>query len=432
MSSLLIKNGRLIDPRHQIDRITDLEIIDGCVARIGDDLTSGGPTLDASGLIVTPGLIDPHVHLREPGQEEKETIASGAAAAINGGFTSICCMPNTSPALDDDGRIKFVHRRAQEADLCHVFAAGAVTKGRKGEELAEIGLMHRAGAVAFTDDGDAIASASAMSKALTYVKMTGRVLMQHCEEPTLITGGVMNAGALATRLGLGGRPAIAEELIIQRDILLNRPIGCRYHVQHLSTAGGVELIRRARSTGQPVTGEVAPHHLLLTEEACRSYDPNYKMNPPLRTQADIQAIIAGVVDGTITILATDHAPHTSEEKSHEFAASPSGIIGLDCALPLYAKALIEPGHLDWPAMLKMMTDAPADLLGLDSKGHLAVGADGDVTLIDPEAVWKIDSADFASKSRNCPFHGWSVRSRAEVTIVAGRIKLNRLPDRLNQ
>ncbi len=430
MARLTLRNARVIDPANGIDQKTDVTLERGKVAKIGKASRPTGQVFDASGCIVSPGLIDPHVHLREPGQEEKETIATGTAAAVNGGFTSVVCMANTAPAIDDDGRIDFIYWQAARHAACHVFPTGAVTKGRKGEELAEIGLMARAGAVAFTDDGDAIESASAMAKALSYVKMTGRCIMQHCEEPSLIQGGAMNAGPLATRLGLAGRPAVAEELIIQRDIMLNRAIGCDYHVQHLSAGGSVELIRHARKLGQPVTAEVTPHHLLLTEDACVGYDPNYKMNPPLRTRADAKALLAGVRDRTITLLATDHAPHTREEKELEFAAAPSGIIGLDCALPLYIKALIDTDTIDWPQMIAMMTINPAKLCRLEGKGTLSQGADADVTIIDPAEQWSIDVDQFASKARNCPFDGRPVIGRAIATIVGGKFKLNRDRDRL--
>lgn len=431
MASLTIRNGRLIDPAGGIDTLTDLVIERGKVAKIGKVARPTGRVFDASGCIVCPGLIDPHVHLREPGQEDKETIATGTAAAVNGGFTTVVCMPNTQPALDDDGRIDFVYWQADRHGACNVYPAGAITKGRAGTELAEIALMARAGAVMFTDDGDAIASASMMSRALAYVKMTGRVLAQHCEEPTLIEGGAMNAGALATRLGLTGRPAVAEELIIQRDIMLNRGVGCRYHVQHLSTEGGVELIRHARQAGQPVTTEVAPHHLLLSEDACAGYDSNAKMNPPLRSRRDIDALLAGVADGTISVLGTDHAPHTREEKELEFSASPSGIISLDCALALYVKALVETGTIDWPRLIAMMTIEPARLCQLDNKGTLAEGADADLTVIDPHETWTIQVDQFASKSRNCPYDGWSVTARPIATLVAGQFKLARDKSRLS-
>ncbi|MBI1367809.1 MAG: amidohydrolase family protein [Planctomycetes bacterium] len=430
MSTLTLKNGRVIDPASGLDAVTDITLSAGKVAKIGKVAKPTGPVFDASGCLVSPGLIDPHVHFREPGQEEKETIATGAASAVHGGFTSVCCMPNTRPALDDDGRIEFVYKQAAKADLCNVYPVGAITKGRKGEELAEINLMARSGAVAFSDDGIAVASASVMAKALRYIATTGRPIMQHCEEPSLTKGGVMNAGLLATRLGLGGWPAVAEELIIQRDVMLNESIRCAYHVQHLTSAGGVDIVRRARKAGQPVTAEASPHHLLLTEDACAEYDTNAKMNPPLRTKADIKAIIKGIKDGVITILATDHAPHTREEKELEFASAPFGIIGLDCALPLYALALIDSGAIDWAAMLAMMTINPAKLCGLHGKGTLAEGADADVTIIDPKETWTIDVNAFESKSRNCPFGGWNVTGRAIATIVGGKIKMNRDADRI--
>jgi dihydroorotase len=433
-NTLTILNGRVIDPASGIDQVTDLLLVDGRVQSIGRISRPAGPVYDASNCIVSPGLIDVHVHFREPGQEDKETIATGAASAVNGGFTSVCCMPNTKPALDDDGRISFIYEQAAKAGLCNVFPVGAITKGRQGQELAEIGLMSRSGAVAFSDDGVAVASAGMMAKALRYIAATGRPLMQHCEEHTMTAGASMNAGPLALSLGLGGWPAVAEELIIQRDVMLNAAIRCPYHVQHLSTAGAVEIVRRARAAGQPVTAEASPHHLLMTEQACAGYDTHAKMNPPLRTQADVDAVIQGVRDGTITVLATDHAPHTREEKELEFASAPFGIIGLDCALPLYIKALIDSAVIDWPRLLHMMTIAGAQLCGLRAKGHLAplhgVTADADVTIIDPREAWTIDVNAFASKSRNCPFHGWSVTGRAIATIVAGQIKMNRDTQRL--
>jgi dihydroorotase len=438
MNKLTIINGRVVDPANQVDQITDITLINGKVASLGKvakpDTGSGAAVIDAEGCIVTPGLIDCHVHFREPGQEEKETIATGAAAAINGGFTTVCCMPNTMPALDDDGRVEFVYHQAARANLANVFPVGAITKGRQGKELAEIGLMAKAGAVGFTDDGVGVASAGMMNKALTYIAMTGKVLMQHCEDPEL-GGGVMNAGPLATRLGLAGWPRVAEEVMIQRDILLNlsQNIGAKYHVQHLSSGGSVELIRRARRdlVGHAnITAEASPHHLLLTEESCATYDTNYKMNPPLRTARDIEAIIEGIKDGTITVLATDHAPHTAEEKELEFPKAPFGILGLECALPLYMKALLESEAIDWPTMIAMMTVNPARICGLDSKGTLSVGADADVTIINANEKWTVDANDFLSKSRNCPFHGWDVTGRAISVIVAGDIKLNRDAGRL--
>ncbi|MEZ6189764.1 MAG: dihydroorotase [Phycisphaerales bacterium] len=438
MARLTILNGRVIDPGNGLDQQTDMVLESGRVVSVGKVTqpvaSKDSQVLDASGCVVCPGLIDVHVHLREPGQEEKETIATGAAAAVAGGFTSVCCMPNTQPALDDDSRIEFVYRQAQRAGLANVFPVGAITKGRKGEELAEIAQMAASGAVGFSDDGVGVASAGVMAKALSYIAMTGKVLMQHCEDPQL-GGGVMNAGTLATRLGLSGWPRVAEELMIQRDIMLNRAQGSktRYHVQHLSSGGSVELVRRARAdkAGQAtITAEASPHHLLLTEEACTTYDPNYKMNPPLRSRRDVEELIEGIKDGTITVLATDHAPHTLEEKQVEFTAAAYGILGLECALPLYKKALIDSGAIDWPKLIAMMTVNGAELCGLTGKGKLSVGADADVTIINPEQAWTIDVNRFASKSRNCPFDGWNVTGRAIATIVGGQVKLALDPQRI--
>jgi len=437
MARITVQGGRVIDPAEEIDQVTDLTLDGGRVVsleQISKPESSSDQVIDASGWLVVPGLIDPHVHLREPGQEDKERIATGAAAAVAGGFTSVGCMPNTAPAIDDDGRVEFIYRQAQRAGLANVFPVGAVTRGRGGSELAEIGLMARAGAVGFTDDGTAVGSAGVMQKALAYVGMTGRVLMQHCEDPEL-GGGVMNASTLATRLGLAGWPKVAEQLIIQRDVLLSRhqDFATRYHVQHLSSAGSVELIRQARQdlfARDQVTAEVTPHHLLLTEDACADYDPNFKMNPPLRSQSDIDALLEGVADGTITVLGTDHAPHTKEEKELEFAAAPFGVVGLESALAMYVKALIETETIDWPHLVRMMSTNPAALCGLDNKGTLQPGADADVTLIDPQRAWTIDASRFASQARNCPFDGWSAQGQAMATIVGGELKLLRDPDRL--
>jgi dihydroorotase len=420
MASLLIQNGTVIDPSRDLMRKADLLIRDGRIAAIGDSLGAADRTLDASGCYVTPGLIDIHVHFREPGDEEEETIASGAAAAVAGGFTTVCCMPNTKPPLDNEAQIEFVIRESQRIGLANVLPVGAITKNRDGRELSEIGSMLARGAVAISDDGVGVADASVMRKAMQYTRMFDGLIMQHCEEPAL-GGGAMNAGVVSTALGLNGIPGEAEQLMIARDLLLNRRIGCRYHVQHVSTAWSVELIRRAKRDGQRVTCEVAPHHLLLTDESCSSYDTHFKMNPPLRTAEDVRACIEGVRDGTIDILATDHAPHRAEEKELEFQYAPFGIVGLECALPLYIKALVEPGHIDWKTLIAMMSTRAAKVVALD-RGTLADGAAADVTVIDPAREWTIDVAAFAGKSRNCPFNGWHVRGRTRATVIGGAVK----------
>jgi len=428
----LIKGGRIIDPASQVDRVGDLLLAGGKVARIDQHITDfDSRVIEAEGLIVCPGLIDIHVHFREPGDESEETIASGSAAAAAGGFTSVACMANTRPALDDEAAIEFVYRQASRADLCNVYPIGAVTKGREGIELAELGQMVRAGAVGFSDDGTGVASTGVLLRALQYARMFDRPILQHCEDAAIAAGGVMNSGPTAVRLGLPGINHIAEELMLQRDLTLVQETDSRYHVCHLSTAGAVHLVRQARAARLPVTAEVCPHHLLLTEEACATYDTNLKMSPPLRTRVDVAACLQGVVDGTIDCLVSDHAPHGVQEKELEFQNAPFGIIGLETALPLFVKALVTPGLLDWPALIERLTIRPARVLSL-GKGTLAPGADADVTLIDPTQEWTIDVKQFNSKSRNCPFDGWQVRGRAVATIVGGEIKhqLNRMESRI--
>jgi dihydroorotase len=416
----LIQNGTILDPSQNLERKADLLLRDGRVSSIGTNLGKADKVIDAADCYVTPGLIDIHVHFREPGDEEEETIASGAMAAVAGGFTTVCCMPNTKPPLDNEGQVEFILRESERVKLANVWPIGAITKAREGKELAEIGSMHARGAIAFSDDGVGVGDPSVMRKALQYSKMFDAVLMQHCEEPTLGLG-AMHSGVVATELGLPGIPAEAEQLMIARDLLLNRTINCRYHVQHISTAWSVELIRRAKRDGQNVTAEVAPHHLLLTDESCRGYDTNFKMNPPLRTKADVDACIKGVIDGTIDCLATDHAPHRAEEKELEFMYAPMGIIGLECALALYIKALVTPGHIDWMKLIELMTIAGAKIIKSD-RGTLREGAAADVTIIDPAMNWTVDMNRFHGKSRNCPFHGWNVNGRAVTTLVGGEVK----------
>ncbi|MGH7131239.1 MAG: dihydroorotase [Phycisphaerales bacterium] len=435
MPRLLITGGRVIDPASGLNKDADIAVIDGRIAEIGKKLTrtplrNGDREINAAGCYVTPGLIDPHVHLREPGNERAETIASGTAAAVAGGFTTVCCMPNTTPALDNDVLVHFINARAKDTGACRVFPVAAISKGRCGDELAELGLMAKAGAVGFSDDGDCVASAGLMNRALAAVKATGRALMQHCQEPTMTRGAVMHAGEVSTRLELGGWPRAAEELIIERDIRLNRAHGCAYHVQHLSSAGSVEIVRRARGEKQPVSAEASPHHLLLTCDLIEKsgYDTRYKMNPPLREKSDIAAILKGVADGTIDVLATDHAPHPAETKEVPFDTASFGIVGLETALALYVEALVTADVIGWARLIELMTVTPARLCGLDAShglGSLAKGGPGDITIIDPDEKWTITPATLAGNSKNTPFLGRKVRGRAVATIVAGNVAFSR-------
>ena len=426
MPTTLLRGGRVICAASDLDATADVLLADGRIAAVsrrpGELAPAGAAVVDCDGHLVVPGLVDPHVHLREPGGEHKETIATGAGAAVAGGFTSVCCMPNTSPCLDSAPLVEFVRMRAREAGLARVFVAAAATIGRKGEALAPMAAMRQAGAVAFTDDGDGIASAQMMLRVLQMAKAVGCPFMQHCQEATLTQGAAMNAGPLQARLGLGGWPSVAEELMLERDVALNRTVGARYHAQHLSTAGSAEIVRRARAAGQPVSGEASPHHLLLTDGACDGYDTMAKMNPPLRTAADVQALRAAVADGTIDVLATDHAPHSDAEKAQDFAAAPFGIIGLEHALPLYREALVDSGAIGWPRLVELLTLQPAKLLGLDAMGigTLRVGSSADVTVIDPDAAWTVDPGAGASRSRNTPFAGRKLRGRATGVWVDGR------------
>jgi dihydroorotase len=422
MITLRITNGRVIDPSQGIDQVTDLWIRGEHILGLGPQpQLTAMRTLDAAGKIVCPGLIDMHVHLREPGREEDETIATGTAAAVAGGVTSVACMPNTEPALDSQAAAEFVYLQAERAGNANVFPIGAITKGRQGAELAEIGGLVEGGAVAFTDDGSPVVSAEIMRRALEYCRMFDKAVLSHCEDLELTRGGVMNEGFESMRLGLRGMPAAAEEVMVHRDIALAELTGGRLHILHVSTAGSVDLIRRARQRGVRVTGEACPHHFTLTDQCLRTFDSNYKMSPPLRTAADVQAVIGGLKDGTLEVIATDHAPHAPEKKMRELDQAPNGIIGLESLLPVCVVALIEPGHLTWPQLIKKLTVNPARVLGID-RGTLRSGADADVTIIDPAAEWTIDANQFKSKSRNSPFSGWKVRGRAHTVIISGEVR----------
>jgi dihydroorotase len=425
MTTLRISNGRVIDPAQGLDEVTDLWLRDDRVVGVGPHpSTHADRTLDAAGKIVCPGLIDMHVHLREPGREEDETIGSGTAAALAGGFTSVACMPNTEPALDSKADAEFVYLQAERAGNANVFPVGAITKGRQGAELAEIGGLIEGGAVAFTDDGSPVVSAEVMRRALEYCRMFDKAVLSHSEDLDLSRGGVMNEGFESMRLGLRGVPAAAEEVMVYREIALAELTGARVHILHVSTAGSVELIRRGKRRGALVTGEACPHHFTLTDRSLRTFDSNYKMSPPLRTDDDLQAVLEGLRDGTLDVIASDHAPHAPEKKMRELDQAPNGVIGLETLLPVCVRALIEPGVLTWPQLIEKLTVNPARVLSID-RGTLKPGAVADVTVIDPNAEWTIDPGKFRSKSRNCPFSGWQVRGWAETVLVGGVVKFDR-------
>lgn len=422
MATICIKNGRIIDPSQAIDAISDLWIQGERILGIGQNLAPNADRIiDATNQIVCPGLIDMHVHLREPGREEDETIATGTSSAIAGGVTSVACMPNTEPALDTQAAAEFVILQAKRAGNANVFPIGAITKGREGKELAEIGGLVNGGAVAFTDDGSPVVSAEIMRRAMEYCKGFDKAILSHSEDLDLTRGGVMNEGFESMRLGLRGLPAAAEEIMIYREIALAEITGARAHILHVSSKGGVELIRQGKKKGIRISGEACPHHFTLTDECLRTFDSNYKMSPPLRTQSDVEAILEGLRDNTLEVLATDHAPHAPEKKMRELDQAPNGIIGLETFLPICIKALILPKVLTWSQMIEKMTINPAKVLGID-RGTLKQNAFADVIVIDPAKDWTIDPTKFKSKSRNCPFAGWKVKGRAELVMVGGNIK----------
>lgn len=422
-TELLIKNGRVIDPANGIDKKCDVLITDGKIAEVGEIRKEVQNVINAEGKIVTPGLIDIHVHFREPGDEEEETIASGSMAAVAAGFTSVVCMPNTNPVIENETDVEYIHRKARQTRKTHVYTMGAITKGLQGVELAEMGFMAEAGAVGFTDDGRGVQDPAVMLRALKYAAMFDVFIAQHCQDEAIAGKGVMNSGYYSTILGLPGMDPLAEQAMLWRDIQLIKKTNVRYHAQHISTAESVELIRQAKKDSLPITCEVTPHHLLLIDECCAEYDTNYKVNPPLRTTEDIEALKQAIADGIVDALATDHAPHLQSERELEFLTAPCGIASLECALALYIKALLEPGLVDWPGLVRIMSEKPAKIIGVD-KGTLGKGKQADVTIIDPEAEYKIDVNTFHSKSRNCPYHGWTVKGKVEKTIVGGEIRFD--------
>ncbi|HEV7991610.1 MAG TPA: dihydroorotase [Gemmatimonadaceae bacterium] len=422
---LLLRGGRIIDPSQNLDGVGDVLLNDGIVeatGRLGEIRRDGDELreVDCTGRVVSPGFIDVHCHLREPGREEVETIASGARAAAAGGFTAVCAMPNTDPVTDNQAAVGFVISQARRAGAARVYPIGAISIGEKGETLAEFGEMVGAGAVAVSDDGKPVVSAQLMRTALEYARTFGIPVADHCEEPTLAAGGAMNEGMVSARLGLRGIPAEAEEIMAIRDILLARLTGGHIHLCHMSTKGSVELIRWGKERGINVTAEVCPHHLSLTEDAIGAYDTNAKMNPPLRTAADVEALQAAVRDGTIDVIATDHAPHHYDEKEREFSDAPNGIIGLETALAVNLTWLVHRGIVDLPLLVERMSCAPARLFKLPG-GSLRKGALADVTVFDPDAAWTVDAAKFRSKGRNTPYAGQTLRGVVDLTVVGGRV-----------
>ena len=453
MNALIFTGGRIIDPANRLDAAADLLIIDGKISAVGKDAAAQAPAgaerMDVKGQVVCPGLIDLHVHLREPGQTAKENIASGTAAAARGGFTSLVCMPNTVPAIDSAGTVALIRDRAEQSGVVNVFVTGAITKNIAGEELAPIGSLKRAGVVAITDDGHCIQNNELMRRACEYAKMFDLTVMDHCQDYSLVTDGVMHEGYWSTALGLRGWPSAGEEMIVARNILMAELTGARVHCQHLSAAGSVALIREAKKRGVSISGEACPHHFVLTDAAVAgsekfwaadgknlfssrpstldprplpswpNYDTNFKMNPPLRSAKDREAILEGLTDGTIEILCSDHAPHCDYEKEVEFDYAPFGITGLETELALSLMQLYHTKRLSLPDLIAKYTTAPARLLNL-KKGTLSVGADADVTIFNPDQEWVFDVAASASKSKNSPFHNWTLKGRVTGTIVNGK------------
>jgi dihydroorotase len=418
--NLIIKNGHIIDPANNINEKLDLLVSDGKIVKLGKtgSLSAGDATvIDAAGKLVVPGLIDMHVHLREPGFEYKETIATGTASAKAGGFTAVCCMPNTNPVNDNRSMTEFILSQACQGSA-RVYPIGAITKGSKGEELAEMGELHDAGCVAVSDDGKPVMSAGIMRRALEYSKIFDMLVISHCEDATLSAKGVMNEGVVSAELGLRGIPRSAEDVMTARDISLAELTGARLHIAHISTAGSVRMVRDAKARGVKVTAETCPHYFSLTEEAVRGYNTLAKMNPPLRTSDDVAAIKAGLKDGTIDVIATDHAPHAADEKTGEFDYALFGIVGLETALGLTLK-LVQEGVLTLPEAIKKLTANPAAIFKIN-KGSLAVGADADIAIIDPELNWCVEPQQFQSKSKNSPFGGWKLTGKAVQTIVGGK------------
>lgn len=421
---MLLRNGHLVDPSQAIDGVTDIRIENGVVSEVGPDLPEqdGEEIFDLSGCYVMPGLIDTHVHLRDPGQEESEDLESGSKAAIAGGFTTVVAMPNTFPVVDSVPIVRYIKDKSARLGYADVLPTAAITKGQEGQEITEIGFLRDAGVIAFTEDGKSVANSGILRKAMTYSKPYDVLFMSHCEDKDLKGAGCMNAGALATEMGLGGIANEVEDIIIMRDIMLAKMTGVRLHIQHLSTASGLELVREAKAKGLPVTCEVTPHHLFLTEDAVRGYNTDAKVAPPLRTAADNEALINGLKDGTITCIGTDHAPHSSDKKDVEFERAANGISSIEIAFPLIWTHLVETGRFTLSEIVSIMSCNPAELLRID-RGSLSVGKVADVLIFDPETERAVNPQEFYSKGKNCPYIGEVLRGWPSMVLRAGRVVL---------
>ncbi len=419
---LLIKNGRVVSPRDGLDETLDVLVDRGRIVELKASIeTAADKVVDASRLVVAPGFIDMHVHLREPGQEEKETILTGSRAAARGGFTSICCMPNTLPVNDNSGVTHFIRTEAARHGLVNVLPIASVTRGLKGEQLTDMADLIAAGAAAFSDDGQPVANSQVMRRAMEYSRLLQALIIDHCEDKSLSEDGVMHEGRASCLYGLRGIPAAAEEIMIARDIILAESLGARLHIAHLSVRGALPLLRAAKERGVQVSAEVTPHHLVLTDTACENYDTNLKVNPPLRSVEDVEALTAAVKEGLIDVFATDHAPHTVEDKEIEFDRAPFGINGLETAVSLLLDRLVHKNIIPVDRLIEMMSVRPAELLRLENKGRIAKGADADLTLLNLHKEIVVDASQFESKSRNTPFQGWKLKGLPVMTVMAGRV-----------
>lgn len=417
--SMLIQNGRVIDPANNIDDTLDILVKDGKIAEVGKNLKAkADETIDAKGKLVTPGLVDIHVHLRDPGLEYKEDIITGTRSAAAGGFTSIACMPNTKPVIDNKSVVSYIINKANSEGSANVFPVGSITKGSKGESLAEMGELKAEGCVGFSDDGGPVSNGEIMRRALEYARPFNAAIISHAEDLSIVAGGVMNDGPVSAELGLKGIPWVAEDSMTARDVMLAEFTGGRLHIAHISTRGAIDFVRQAKKRGVNVTCEATPHHFTLTDEAVRGYNTNAKMNPPLRRSEDVDAVRAGLADGTIDAIATDHAPHHIDEKNVEFAIAMNGIVGLETSLPLSLQ-LVKDGVLDLNSVIAKLTCGPCQALDIP-RGTLAVGSIADIAIIDPDLEWTVVAEDLASKSKNTPFNEWIMTGAAVQTILAGK------------